>query len=75
MVERCGLTPAEALKIGTINSAELCDVADSLGSITVGKKAHFAVLQDNPLKDINATRHCVMTVKNGKILWKELLEI
>ena len=70
MVERCGLTPVEALKIGTINSAELCDVAASLGSVTVGKKAHFAVLTDDPLKDIRATTHCVMTVKNGEILWQ-----
>lgn len=70
MVERCGLTPAEALKIGTINSAELCDVAESLGSVTVGKKAHFAVLTDDPLKDIRATTHCVMTIKNGEVLWQ-----
>lgn len=71
MVERCNLSPAEALKIGTINSAELCGVDDILGSIEVGKKAHFAVLKKNPLEDIRATQHIVMTIKNGEILWKE----
>lgn len=70
MVERCGLSPAEALKIGTIHSAELCDVQGSLGSVEVGKKAHFAILQNNPLDNINATKECVMTVKNGDILWQ-----
>lgn len=74
MVERCGLSPAEAMKIGTINSAELLDVGEELGSITVGKKAHFAVFEENPLEDIVAAQHCVMTIKNGEILWSRQTE-
>jgi len=70
MVEKCGLTPAEALKIGTVNSARMLEVENDLGSITVGKKAHLAVFEENPLEDIRALEHCCMTVKNGDILYK-----
>ncbi|MGN8939128.1 amidohydrolase family protein [Bittarella sp. HCP28S3_D9] len=69
MVEKCDLTPAEALAIGTINSAKMLDVEDELGSITVGKKAHLAVFDENPLNDIHALESCFMTVKNGEILY------
>ena len=71
MVEKCGLTPGEALQIGTINSARMLDVADELGTIERGKKAHLAVFENDPLKDINALRHCYMTIKNGEILFQK----
>ena len=69
MVEDCGLTPAEALKIGTINSAIACDVDHILGSITIGKKAHLAVFEENPLEKIRAVMNPMMTIKNGEIIW------
>ena len=71
MVEDCGLTPAEALKIGTINSAIACDVDHILGSVSVGKKAHFAVFAENPLENIHAVMEPQMTIKNGEIIWKK----
>ena len=69
MVENCGLTPYEALEVGTINSAKLLGVEAKLGSIEVGKLATFAVFAKDPIADIHATENCLMTVKNGKILW------
>ncbi len=71
MVEQCGLDPFDALAIGTINSARLCRVDKELGSITVGKKAHFAIFAENPAQDIRAAQNCLMTVKNGEILWQK----
>ena len=71
MVEKCGLTPGEALQIGTINSARMLDVADELGTIECGKKAHLAVFENDPLKDIYVLRHSCMTVKNGEILYQK----
>ena len=70
MVEKCGLTPAQALEIGTINSARMLGVDSSLGSVTVGKKAHLAVFPANPLEDIRALYSCCMTVKRGEVLYK-----
>lgn len=66
-----GLTPMEAMVIATINSAELCGVKDSLGSIAVGKKAHLAVFEGNPLENIEAIKDCVMTIKNGEVLYSK----
>ena len=43
---------------------------DRLGSIEVGKKAHFAVYQNNPIEDIHHLLQCDMPIKNGEILWK-----
>ena len=70
MVEGCGLTPAEAMKIGTINSAIACDVDHVLGSVTVGKKAHLVVFDENPLEDIHVVMSPKMTIKNGEIIWQ-----
>ena len=70
MVERCGLTPYQALRAATFESARLLGVEQELGSIEVGKKAHFAVYQNNPIEDIHHLLQCDMTIKNGEILWK-----
>jgi len=71
LVEECEVTPFDAMIIGTINSAKICGVEDTLGSVTVGKKAHFAVFEEDPTKDIRASLDCVITVKNGEILYKK----
>lgn len=69
MVEKAGLTPFEALEVATMNSAKLLGVEDELGSISVGKRGSFAIYNDNPIEDIRVTENCVMTVKDGEILW------
>ena len=71
MVEKCGLTTYEALYLGTMNSAKLCGVDDVLGSVTIGKKAHFAVFESNPISDIKNIRNNVMTIKNGEVIWQK----
>ena len=57
--------------MATVNAAALCGVEKDLGSVTVGKKAHFAVFAQDPIADIKAAQDCCMTVKNGQILWKK----
>ena len=71
MVDKYGVDPMEALKIATINSAIICGVDKSLGSIECGKKAHLAIFAENPAEDIHAIAKCAMTIKNGEILWAE----
>ena len=70
MVEN-GMTPMEAIQCGTINAAELLDVKDTHGSITVGKRANFAVFEKNPLDDIHALLDCAMTVLGGEIVFEK----
>lgn len=69
MVENAGLDPFEAFAIATINSAELCDVAGRLGSVSVGKDASFAIFAENPVQNIHAVEDCVMTIKKGRVIW------
>lgn len=66
-----GMTPMEAIQCGTIHAAELLNVKDTHGSITVGKKANLAVFEKNPLEDINAIMNCTMTILGGKIVFEK----
>ena len=47
-----GLTPYQALRAGTTNPAIYLGEADSFGTIEVGKRADFILLEANPLDDI-----------------------
>ena len=71
LMVKSGLTPMQAIETATINSAKLLNVSDSLGSIEVGKKAHFAIFDGDPSKDINDILKCRMTVKNGEVVYKK----
>jgi imidazolonepropionase-like amidohydrolase len=55
LVTKVGLTPMQALVIGTRTSAENLGLTD-LGTIAPGKSADFIVLDANPLDDIANTR-------------------
>jgi hypothetical protein len=50
-----GLSPLQALQTATINPAKFLDREDSLGSITLGKRADIILLSKNPLVDIRNT--------------------
>jgi imidazolonepropionase-like amidohydrolase len=45
----CGMTPLAALHAATGSAAELCDVADELGTIAVGNRADIAVFDGDVL--------------------------
>lgn len=49
---RCGYTPMEAIKAGTINGAYLMRKDREIGSLEVGKLADLVVVDGNPLEDI-----------------------
>ena len=70
LMTQAGMTNWDALKAGTLVSAELCSVADSLGSIEPGKRANFTVLANNPVEDIEAVMDCRMTVVGGEVLYE-----
>jgi imidazolonepropionase-like amidohydrolase len=65
MVES-GLTPLQALTVATKNSAKTLKIDKDFGTIEVGKTADFIVLDENPVQNIENTRHIFLVYKAGK---------
>jgi imidazolonepropionase-like amidohydrolase len=62
-----GLTPAQALKTGTITPAEVMGLGKETGSITVGKNADIIIVDGNPLTNISNVRNVKVVIKAGKV--------
>jgi imidazolonepropionase-like amidohydrolase len=63
---RYGLTPLQAIRSATIDSARLLDKDKDLGSITVGKVADLVAVACDPLGDIECLRQVRGVVKDGR---------
>jgi imidazolonepropionase len=72
------MTIEETICAVTINAAKALDVQKSVGSIEVGKNADFAVFNTSDYSDIvysvGKNLNC-MTIKNGKIIYKNIGDI
>lgn len=64
---REGLGVEEALKAITINAAKICNVADRIGSLEVGKDADVAIFDGNPLEVFTKTRY---TIIDGEVVYQ-----
>ena len=62
---KAGLTPAEALNLGTLKAEQYLGREQSLGSIARGKLADFFLVPGDPTQDINAIRQIRMVMKGG----------
>jgi imidazolonepropionase-like amidohydrolase len=65
---RCGLGPHAAIVAATRNAAELCQVADQLGTVEAGKLADLIVVAGDPLDDIHHLRRLLLVIKNGRVV-------
>ena len=66
-----GLSPQEAIRVATLDSARLLKLEDRIGSLDEGKIADLVIIEGNPLDDIAVVRspeniRCV--VLNGRIV-------
>jgi len=66
--DEAGFTPAEALAAGTLEGARLLGLSAEDGELAAGRRADFAVLREDPLKDVKAVRSLRLTVIGGRIL-------
>ena len=64
---REGLGVEEALKAITINAARICNVADRVGSLEVGKDADIAIFDGHPMDIFTKTLY---TIINGEIVYR-----
>ena len=68
-----GMTPREALRVGTIDGARGIGMDRDLGSLEPGKLADLVVLDANPLEDIHNTVKVRYVMKNGRLYEGESL--
>jgi imidazolonepropionase-like amidohydrolase len=61
-----GLTPEQALRTITLNSAKELGIADRVGSIDVGKDADLAIFSGHPLSSLS---RCETTIIDGEIVF------
>ncbi len=77
LYNQAGFTPIEALQAATIVPARVMNADRDSGSIAVGKRADFDVLDANPLENIHNIRSVHMVVANGVLyesapLWESV---
>jgi imidazolonepropionase-like amidohydrolase len=65
LLVEAGFSPAEAVKIYTLNGAQFLGIADKVGSIAVGKQADLILMPGNFLKDPTAIERTEIVFKNG----------
>ena len=66
LLVKAGLTPLQAISVGTRNAAMLLKIDHQVGTLEPGKKANFIVLDKNPAEDILNTRTISAVWKNGQ---------
>ena len=66
LLVHAGLTPLQAITIGTRNSARLLRVEKDFGTLTPGLKANFIVLDQDPSQDIRNTETISAVWQDGK---------
>ena len=74
-VEKVGVPPLEALKIGTLNGAKVLGKEGELGTVEAGKLADIVAVKGDPLEDIKLLQehdNIRYVMRDGKTL-KDLL--
>jgi imidazolonepropionase-like amidohydrolase len=65
LVEKAGMTAADALRAATLIGARAAGQEEDTGSVEVGKLANLLVLDQNPLESIANVRSVFLVVKHG----------
>jgi imidazolonepropionase-like amidohydrolase len=63
-----GLSPREALYSATLEPAKFLGMADTRGSVEVGKRADLVLLDADPTKDIHNARRINAVLLDGRLL-------
>lgn len=69
-----GLSPLEALQIGTLNPAIFFEEDGNFGEIKVGASADVILLDQNPLEDITHMENPVGVMVRGEWLTREMIQ-
>ncbi len=69
-----GMTPLQALRSATIETAKLLEAEDTIGSLEVGKYADIVAVDKDPVEDIKALRNIMLVMKGGEVYRNKLGE-
>ncbi|WP_448563397.1 amidohydrolase family protein [Thalassotalea ganghwensis] len=64
--EKVGVTPADALKMATLDAARFLHADSKYGSVEIGKIANLVLLDENPLSSVKALYQVSDVIKHGK---------
>ena len=67
-----GMTPLQALRSATIETARLLDAEDEIGTLEQGKYADIVAVDRDPTQDIKALRNILLVMKGGKVYRNKL---
>jgi imidazolonepropionase-like amidohydrolase len=65
LLVEAGLTPLEAIRVGTLNGATFLGIAERTGSIAVGKRADLVVVNGDPAAQIEDVRNVELVFRDG----------
>ncbi|WPP50383.1 amidohydrolase family protein [Catalinimonas niigatensis] len=69
-----GLSPLEAIQIGTINPAVFFDMEGEFGEVTEGASADLILLNGNPLESLEAIKNPAGVMVRGQWLSREAMD-
>ena len=64
-----GMSPADALRAGTLSAAELLGLAGTAGVIEAGAPADIVAVTGDPLRDIGCVRQVELVIQGGLVAW------
>ncbi len=67
-----GMTPLQALRSATIETARMLGAEDEIGSLEVGKYADIVAVPGNPTEDIKQLRNIQFVMKGGQVYRDDL---
>lgn len=69
LLVKAGLTPMQAIKAATSNSAKLTDTIGFTGTLEAEKEGDFIAVKGKPDKDIHAMRNLELVAKGCRLVW------
>ncbi len=64
---QAGMTPMDCIKTATVNAADLCGIADQVGTIENGKTADIIALAGDPLENVGVLGNVDFVMARGKV--------
>lgn len=69
LLVKAGLTPMQAIKAATSNSAKLTDTIEFTGTLEAEKEGDFIAVKGKPDQDIRDMRNLELVAKGCRLVW------